>query len=1069
MCFNSQIKTFVQDKVHQSTDAASFSATETRNKAQRTLKQTQQRSASVANASVEQFQFLLDQVNRSTLVNDVKLLGQGPNLLISALTGGGLDDRKMLLEQLVTLLASLPVTSNISRTLSDALISIIWGDLPHPAVSFMGPEHRFRQADGSGNNVQNPNLGASNQPYSRNVQRTHPLPVNLPDPGTVYDLLLARDSFEPHPTGISSLLFNFANIIIHDIFSTTRQPGAHSAYNEHSSYLDLQVVYGANLAEQRRVRSGTLGLLKPDSIGDWRLAMMPPSTAALGVLFSRSHNIIAKRIYEVNEAQRFDELEGEALDEELFGIARLINCGLFLHIVLRDYIPVILNTNDAEWYVNPLDVIKNIGGPGSLERGIGNSVAAEFSVLYRWHAAVSQMDEKWMNEFLESRFPGKRPEDVTPMEFVAAAANLKNTFVETDPGQWNLHGWERDAQGKFSDGVLAQVIKDAVSEVAAAFRARGHPSWFRPIEVLGMVTARKDWALCTMNEFRHFLGLKTYSSFSEWNPDPKVYKAAEMLYGDIDNLELYPGLMAEEAKPSIPGSGLCPGYTISRGILSDAAALTRGDRFYTNDFATSNLTSGGYEYCTTPQPGSHGLMGKLIMSTLPGQFPYNSIYALFPFRIPERTVSMLKEKRVLEHYDTTYPAPLRRWHTIESYSASKAILEDSRYFVALPPMSYDENLMASALHSITRWQDEVSDFYSINTSAVIKDRSVAFSPSGRQRIVDLLDVVNTVSAQFTSTLFALPTPGSYGLHLGMSPHDLYTTLAKPLAYAMYGSFDFQGHQTWLLEEESESCTRRLKNLIWARLHTVEGILSPVFSVVQGISNIIGGPGNIAANHMAKQFYHALFASGKNNDELVKDCLHLMVSLTATHSLVLMQTFKWFLLEENAEHLSAMYTLAQKSDPASTAEMRNRIMEAYRLSSITPSQAKFALQAIGLPDVDGNKIHVQVGDGVYISPSALYRDPRLSQDPERFTATNKVPVRLGLGDAPSQMILELALPAIAKQFFKHPGLRMAPAGPPPVVSDDGPTANEKLPYFVSNQGAEHPIPIDTSMHVIYEAR
>ncbi len=239
-------------------------------------------------------------------------------------------------------------------------------------------------------------------------------------------------------------------------------------------------------------------------------------------------------------------------------------------------------------------------------------------------------------------------------------------------------------------------------------------------------------------------------------------------------------------------------------------------------------------------------MGKLIMSTLPGQFPYNSIYALFPFRIPERTAAMLKEKRVLDHYDTAYPAPARRWYSIESYSASKDILEDSRYFVALPPMAYDENLMVSALQSVPRWRDELGDFFAVNTNTVMGNRSVTYSPSGRERIVDLLEVVSNVSAQFTSSLFALPTPGSHGLHLGMSADDLYNTLAKPLAYAMYGSFDFQGHQTWRLEEQAEACTRRLKNLIWARLHTVEGILSPVFSLVQGISNVIGGPGNIAA-------------------------------------------------------------------------------------------------------------------------------------------------------------------------------------------------------------------------------
>ena len=43
-------------------------------------------------------------------------------------------------------------------------------------------------------------------------------------------------------------------------------------------------------------------------------------------------------------------------------------------------------------------------------------------------------------------------------------------------------------------------------------------------------------------------------------------------------------MQAEEAKVPGPGAGLCPGFTISRAILSDAVALSRGDRFMTVDF-----------------------------------------------------------------------------------------------------------------------------------------------------------------------------------------------------------------------------------------------------------------------------------------------------------------------------------------------------------------------------------------------------------------------------------------------------------------------------------------------------
>lgn len=49
-----------------------------------------------------------------------------------------------------------------------------------------------------------------------------------------------------------------------------------------------------------------------------------------------------------------------------------------------------------------------------------------------------------------------------------------------------------------------------------------------------------------------------------------------------DFVELYPGIVAEEAKePMVPGVGITPTYTISRAVLSDAVGLVRGDRFYT--------------------------------------------------------------------------------------------------------------------------------------------------------------------------------------------------------------------------------------------------------------------------------------------------------------------------------------------------------------------------------------------------------------------------------------------------------------------------------------------------------
>ena len=96
-----------------------------------------------------------------------------------------------------------------------------------------------------------------------------------------------------------------------------------------------------------------------------------------------------------------------------------------------------------------------------------------------------------------------------------------------------------------------------------------------------MQQARK-WGCGSLNEFRKFFGLKEYQTFEEINSDPEIAAQLRHLYEHPDHVELYPGIVSEEAKiPMIPGAGICPTYTISRAILSDAVALVRGDRFYT--------------------------------------------------------------------------------------------------------------------------------------------------------------------------------------------------------------------------------------------------------------------------------------------------------------------------------------------------------------------------------------------------------------------------------------------------------------------------------------------------------
>ena len=62
--------------------------------------------------------------------------------------------------------------------------------------------------------------------------------------------------------------------------------------------------------------------------------------------------------------------------------------------------------------------------------------------------------------------------------------------------------------------------------------------------------------LASLNEFRHFFGLKVHDTFESINPDPEVADLLRKLYDSPDMVELYPGLFLEDGKPRMdPGSG----------------------------------------------------------------------------------------------------------------------------------------------------------------------------------------------------------------------------------------------------------------------------------------------------------------------------------------------------------------------------------------------------------------------------------------------------------------------------------------------------------------------------------
>lgn len=255
------------------------------------------------------------------LISDIQSLGFKDygtlvQFLNASVTGVN-DDNKHLLEHLVQLLSKLPPHSKQMKGLSDGFINQLWTTLDHPPVSSLGDQYKYRRADGSCNNIYSPQLGAANTPYARSVRPTVLQNPDLPEPEIVFEKLsenqppprpmhskhsfniansktVARgDKFEPHPQGISSMLFYLATIIIHDIFQTSH---VDYSINLASSYLDLSPLYGRNEDEVKMMRTFRDGLLKPDCFSSSRILGFPPGCGVFLVMFNRFHNYVATQL-----------------------------------------------------------------------------------------------------------------------------------------------------------------------------------------------------------------------------------------------------------------------------------------------------------------------------------------------------------------------------------------------------------------------------------------------------------------------------------------------------------------------------------------------------------------------------------------------------------------------------------------------------------------------------------------------------------------------------------------------------------------------------------------------------
>lgn len=1010
---------------------------------------------------------------------------------------GQLDDRKLLLEVLLSAMSRLE-GKEISHKLQAYVITLLYKDLPHPVAGYVAlplAEHRcclvtsnhtqcaqralkdvprppvkyaFRSVDGSHYNPLFPSMGQARRPYARSVPSKHCLPKDLlPDAGLVFDTLLLRDKFEEHPGGISSLFFAFADLVIHSIFETAHpghpgHPTSNELINNSSSYLDLSVLYGSTQAKVDSVRrhDGT-GRLWNDVFADGRLLQMPPATCALLVLLSRNHNYIAQKILDINEngtyrrdIKSLSEDERKIQDEEIFQRTRLVNCGYFMHIILGDYVGAILGLvrDGSAWRLDPLMNIRSSNHSWEPV-GEGNVVSVEFNLLYRWHATLSAEDTKWTEERFTKLFDGKDPKDVNINDFRRAAH--MHMIPPADVRDWTFAGLKRGANGMFSDDDLANTLQNATEWRASAFKARGTPAAMRIIEIMSMEQARA-WGTCTMNEFRKFVGLKPYKDFKEWNPNPEIYDAAQALYRDIDNLELYVGLQAEEAKSPGPGAGLCPGYTISRAILADAVCLTRGDRFFTTDFTPSNLTSWGFQDCQyDAQDGSYGgLLTKLLFRTLPNHYPRGSAYAHFPFMTPNSMRSALQDRdpATVDKYTWTRPKKQPAVVPVSTYAGVKKVLSDDKSFISASDtrlLSVTKPFISSKkLNRTSTWRksdkrlstlkttdkdiikakDEIvtlilSDPASLSTYFAKKAQELittkSFTSSDKQTSsVDIVrDVINLLPVHYIAEEIAgLPVKTSTNPQGVWYEHHAYKMFA---GIGEYIHLNLSSENDWRLRETSQQDCDEIVQRIKAHLDRLDQTL-PSF----GDYHIGTG-----ANHGHAFLKKALSTLGAkySHREIAAHVFAATVPTAAIYSSTVAHVVDFFLEDGRAKEREEVVQLLDSKDAEAAGKLQGYIREAIRLSPPVPGVYRTAGG-----DVDLGTQTIQAFEVVYASLTKANHDENAFST-ENFARAaaddDKTPNVLVCCDESlaSEKFVLATVPAILKVIFRGlKDLRRAPS-------------------------------------------
>jgi hypothetical protein len=576
--------------------------------------------------------------------------------------------------------------------------------------------------------------------------------------------------------------------------------------------------------------------------------------------------------------------------------------------------------------------------------------------------------------------------------------------------------------------------------------------------------------------------LKPYDNFQDWCEDEKTARAAELLYGNIDNMELYPGLMAECTKPAMAGSGVCPGQTTGRGILDDAVALIRGDRFLSFDFNSTTLTQwGAAKLQSLAVPGSlGGVLPGLFFSGLPGAFTGTSSYALFPFYTPEATKGILTGNKVIAKYDTTRPASDLDIVSVQTQAGCKQVFEDRdsfgvMYQKAIRDCTAGHDFMigwdsapkhderSQILHKVffeEGFEKNVTEFFRTNVKMLIEKNSLSFT-KGRRSIDIVKGVTNITPILWLADRFAIP------LKTQETPRGLLTIYEAFTAYLvlfMYQSFNIIPKNEFKLKEGAMKAAEGLRAIFETHLKTqVGGAKEKIVDWLEKGSAFEVGP-------HADRLYKALHNTKLPIGDLVGDCIGMGAPVAGNITQQASLLIDLFLSPEYEVYKKRIIELAHMPEAESERELQGFVFEGMRHAGVVPGLPRVATKDVTVQDGIRGPVHIKAGRTVLVATSKAAMDPAAFPEPEKLNPhrpfSDYTLLGHGLHFCFGARLVGCSLAATLREVFKLPNIRRAPGKLGKFSVTEENVAGIKMRHYLDFASKESPIP--TSLTLEYDA-